>query len=163
MRTQEIATAGSLLRLLDEKALAWLAMLEANPGEAFYLTSHRDAIDYGGRTWQPWPMRFEVLSDDGEGNLPTTTLTLANVGRVAMPYLEARGWDEGDVVLQLVYAPAPAALPINLRVRFQILSASANWEAVTLRLGQPNFFNRQYPAERFIRDAGYPGIRRNLS
>lgn len=150
-------------KLIEEGVLAWCVAIEAAPAQAFYLTTHRQSVTFSSQAWNPWPMKLGRFHDSGTGDLPTTELTISNIGRLAMPYLEARSWDEGDVQIILVFAEEADAIPIALRMRFAILAASAKQDAITLTLGQPSFWSRQFPGRRYIRDAGFPGILRNVS
>lgn len=162
MRTLPAATWGRLLPLLDEGVFAWTVMLQVDALSALYLTTHQTALSYRGETWSPWPMEVGPFTD-ADGDLSSSSISLSNVGRVAMPYLEARTWRGRRATLQLVAADAPDALPAVLRLDFSILGATATRSTVTLSLGQANFLSRQYPGRRFIRAQGFPGIIRNIA
>jgi hypothetical protein len=156
------AAYAHLSRLLDEGVFAWAIAIEASPGSAFYVTNNPEDIDFAGHTWQSFPLELGIQNKDGEGDLTTTTLSLTNIGKLVMDYLESRAWDQGRVNVRLVYVPAPDELPVGLDLDYRIQGAAATFTTITLNLGQPNFFGRQYPAKRFVRDAGYPGIPRNV-
>ncbi len=55
------------------------------------------------------------------------------------------------------------AIPLGVRLDYVIQGASANDEAVTLNLGQPNFMTKEFPAKRYLRNQGFPGLLRNAS
>lgn len=149
--------------LIDRGVLAWCCAIEARPGKAFFVTSQPEDIRFGGRVYQAWALGIGKQKADGDGNLSTTTLTFSNVGRWAMPHLEADLWDQGNVLLQLVDAKSPEEYGAFLRIPYRIQSASATFERVTLTLGQANFLDRGFPGRLFIRSAGYPGIVRAIA
>lgn len=147
-------------RLIDEGAVAWAVTIELRSGEAIYLTSARRAFDRKGRTYYPFPLTIDEIADSGEGDLPSTTLTLDNTTRYAMTYLETPGlWNGARVIMELVLLDL--ASEDLLRIDANIELATANDDAVTLTLGQPPLFDRPYPSRRWIRGTVYPGIPRN--
>lgn len=163
MRQLTTQAWADLRRLLSEEAIVWCVAIEVANGAAHYLTTHRRPLTYAGRTWQPWPMQIGLMTADGEGDLARTDLTVANIGREIVRYLEAFGWEDGDVRLRLVNVSSPDAVDYGFEIRYSILGAAATRKAATLSLGQDNFYSRQFPHRRFIRDEGFPGIQRNAS
>jgi hypothetical protein len=152
-----------LSRLRDQGNFVWCIAIEVSPGKAFYLTEHDQPIDYLGRTWIPFPLKIEEQKESGEGDLTTTSLTLSNIGRLPMQYLEEDQWDQGSVTGLQVYAPQPAAIEIPRRWRYYINGVTATHQSITLHLGQRNALTRPYPAKRYLRDEGFPSILRSLT
>jgi hypothetical protein len=146
--------------LLDSGLLQWVVAIELTTGQAFYLTPNNEPILHNEITFIPFPMEVGDFTDSGDGNLPSTTLSLSNVGHMAMPYLEGVGWDQARVVFKLVYVPTPEA-EVGVRIDLVVQGAVATHEAVTLNLAQPNYMDRPYPPRRFLRNEGFPGIPRN--
>lgn len=162
MRTLPADFYRILDRLIDAGVLAWAITIELTrgPAEALYLTNANRSFDRNGRTYLPFPVKLAEIADSGEGDLPTTVLTLSNVGRYPMPYVEARRFDQARVILELAYLPD---LTINvLRIDAYGQSATATPEAVNINLGSPNLFEQLYPGRRWIRAEAFPGIPRNL-
>lgn len=149
-----------LAKLRDAGPFVWCRCIEVSATEAFYLTEHDEVIDHLGIEWWPYPMKMDEQRQSGEGDLTTALLTLSNVGRLPMQYLEEFGWDQGAVTELLVYAPSPAAIIVPYNVRSYINAVSADFESVSLNLGQRNAFGRPFPPQSYIRDKGYPGILR---
>ncbi|MEE9609549.1 MAG: hypothetical protein V3U03_17565 [Myxococcota bacterium] len=147
--------------LLDEGVLCWVEAIELTTGQTFYLTTNSESVIHGGRRWLPFPMQIGDFEDSGEGNLPSTTLSLTNVGRLPMVHLEAGGWDQARVVSKLILVDSPD-LEIGVRFDLTVQAAVATHETVTLHLGQPNFFERRFPSRRFLRSELFPGIPRNI-
>lgn len=146
-------------RLLDEGVVAWVVAIELRSGLAFYLTPNREPIQHAGLTWLPFALKFGRTDDSGSGDLPSSTMTLSNVGRLAMPYLEGDSWDQATVMRRLVWLAEPE-LETGLVVEHVVQGATATHESVTLALGQPNYFERPFPPGRFLRSAGFAGIPR---
>lgn len=148
-------------RLIDVGVMAWAITIElTRPDEAVYLTNANRAFTRHGQTYQPFPLKLAEISDSGDGDLPTTALTLSNVGRFPMPYLEARRFDQAKVIIELAYL-ADQTVDV-LRVDAVGQTAVATSEAVNLNLGEPNLFDRLYPGRRWVRSSGFPGIPRNV-
>ena len=162
MRTIPTEFYPVLERLLDSGVLAWAVTIELSDasGLAIYLTSNNRAIDRNGNTHLPYPLRIGEIEDSGNGDLPTTQLTLSNVGRFPMPYLEGRQFDQARVIMELVYI-SDVSKDI-LRVDATALAATATSEAVSITLGPPSHFDEQFPGLRWIRSERFPGIPRNV-
>lgn len=163
MRQYTADTWASLLKLVDSGVFAWLVLLEAETRSAFFLTGNTEAISYAGKTWQPFPLTVGVVRDAGRGDVPSWSVSLSNIGRLPMPYLESRAWDQGQAQVFLVAAANPDATGALLRGRFRIQGATATHETVTISSGHPNFFAKPFPARRYVRKDGFPGIVRNAS
>jgi len=75
---------------LDE-ASPWIELyeIELTSGAALYLTNHPVDVIYDGITWQPWPIRRELLESNIQGQLPQLVVHVANVTRDVEAYLEA--------------------------------------------------------------------------
>lgn len=146
--------------LLEAGVLTWCVAIELGNGAAFYLTPHNQPVAYKGITWLPFPLRLGDFQDSGEGDLPSTSLSLSNIGRICMPYLEGDVWDQAHVRIELVYLPDPT-LEVGLRFDHVTQGAVATHENVTLSLAQPNYFAISYPPRRFLRSELFPGIIRN--
>lgn len=157
MRTISTDMLPSLEALLDSGPLIWLAIIEVRPGAAFYLANASEPIEHRGQTWTPWPLEFDGVIDDGDGNLRGVTLTLSNVGRVAMTHLERGEWIGRQVLIGLAAADQ-LDVELPLFFDFEIEQASATDQSVTLTLGQPSFFDRPFPPRKVSRDDGFPGI-----
>lgn len=155
-----VAILGKLAKLFDNGAFRWSVCIEVVKGSAFYLTDHDLPISFLGKDWSPFPMELGEHKASGDGDLTTSVLTVSNIGRIAMPYLESGSWDQGVVIFQPVYVPSPDGLVVPRRIRYFINNASADMQAVTLNLGQRNVFARPYPARSYIRNQGFPGILR---
>lgn len=160
MRTIPAGFYEKLDRLMDGGVIVWALTIELRFSEALYLTNNNRAFDRNARTYVPFPFKIGSLSDSGDGDLPQASLTLTNVGRFPMPYLESNRFDQAKVIMELAYLPDLALDVLRLDAFAQ--NATATEEAVTIQLGQPDWFSRKYPGLRWIRDERFPGIPRNI-
>lgn len=160
MRTVPQDLYAHLDALLDAGIVAWVVAIELTNGAAFYLTLNNEPVQYKGITWMPWPMKLGDFEGSGEGDLPGSTLTMSNVGRIAMTHLEQGGWDQADIRTELVYLPDPTT-QFPLQLHDVVQAAVATHENVTLSLAQPNYFQISFPPRRFLRAELFPGIPRN--
>lgn len=162
MKSLPVAYYDRIDKLLDDGVLAWVVAINLTDGTSFYLTTNDKHLVYAGQTWEPFPMKIGEQPDSGEGNLVSSTLTLSNVGRIPMPFLEREVWDQAVVELQIVFVPL-LTTQLGLSAVTRIQSATATHEAVTLNLGRPNWAARPYPVSKFIAAERFPGIPRNAN
>ena len=170
MRTLHADIKTPLNALFQSKALVWLIAIELKgpSNQAFYLTNHSKHVttnlpDANGirakRTWMAYPMEIGEFPDSGTGDLPRTTLALANSPGFIMPILESGAWDQARVTFILVWLQ-DLSLDIGLRIPFAIQGVVAKDDVITLSLGPANFFDRPFPPQRYIRSDGFPAIPR---
>lgn len=162
MRTLPLDFYKRLDALLESGVLTWVVAIELTTGVAFYLTTSNEPVRHLSITWVPFPMKLGNFEDSGTGDLPSSTLSLTNVGRIPMQYLEGSGWDQAIVIEKLVLTAEPT-VDIGLRFDYVVQAAVATAKTVTLHLSQPNFFQRSYPPQRFLRSEQFPGISRNVN
>jgi len=161
MRTLHEDIIPILAKLLDDGVVTFAVAIGLSSSEALYLTPNAEPFEHQGRTFHPYPMSLADFEDSGDGDLPSTSITLTNVGRLPMPYLEAMDWDQAPVTIYFVYAK-DTSIDFGIRLDFAVQSAVATHTDVTLSLGQPNYFDKKFPGRRFLRAAGFPGIPRNV-
>ena len=160
MRTIPADFWDKLDRLMDAGELVWAVTIELTFNQGIYITNANRAFERNSQTYQPFPLKVGALTDSGDGDLPTSTLTLTNVGRFPMPFLEANRFDQARIIMELAYMPDQSLDILRLHAIAQ--SATSTEEAVTLALGQPDWFSRLYPGIRWIRSERFPGIPRNI-
>ena len=152
-------------KLLDFSLFAWLMVIEMGDDTAFYLTANNESILHDGHTYQPYPMKLGPFGDSGEGNLPTTTVTLSNIGTIVTKHLEDDLWDQAPVFLLLIYkgdgTPGEKSVEL-LRWEFTLQAASTTHKNATLVLGQPNYLDTPFPPHRFLRETIFKAIPRNI-
>lgn len=149
----------SMETLLTSDVIVWVVALTFLDGTALYLTPNKEPVTYLGFEYSPANMELPDFDDSGDGDLPSATMTIENVGRVAMQYLESsnRPWDQAKVIFQLAKTTDPSR---NTKVRFELFiqSATANDKVVSLSLGTANWFDRLFPGDHYLRDTNAPGI-----
>lgn len=106
-------------------------------------------------TWYPMAFSHDAIATSGEGDLVSVDLTIDNTTRTLMPAMHSGDGFEGNrATLYLVHESA-LATPTYPDHEFQrwdfvIVEASANDDAITLRLEQPNFMDVRMPPARFV-------------
>lgn len=156
-------TRAELDRMISRGVIAWCMELEAERGSAFHLTTNSAPITLGGVEYIPFDFRVGDLPSGGDGDLTETTITMANVGRIAMAYLESFAFDQGRITLTLVILP-PNDSPVTTQVvyRYAIQTATATHTTITITAGQPNYMERPFPPERYIRSSKFPALPRRI-
>ncbi len=76
MRTLPLDFYKRLDALLETGVVTWVVAIELTTGSAFYLTTSNQPIRHANLTWIPFPMKLGNFEDSGEGNLPSSSLTL---------------------------------------------------------------------------------------
>lgn len=108
--------------------------------------------DPGTTTWSPFPFTFSPVEQTNEGDLTQVQLTIDNSTRLLMRWLHAGNGFEGNPA-RLILVPR-AALGIAYpnhefeAVDLEVMAASADGTAVSLRLGAPNWFQIFTPQDR---------------
>lgn len=103
-------------------------------------------------TWYPFPFTFSPVEQTNEGDLSQVDLTVDNSTRMLMRWLHAGNGLEGNPA-KLFLVPRSAlaiAYPDHEfeSIDLEVMAASADGEAITLRLGQPNWFQIMSPQDR---------------
>ena len=146
-----------LERLIDAGVLLWTYSIQVNQTQAYYLVANSEPVTVRGITYRPYPITHERIEASGEGDLTGITITMSNVGRMAMRHLEADQWDQARVTITLVFVPEPD-LHTGIEFTGELQRATVTDEAVTLHLAADEFLSRPIPPERYERDLGYLGI-----
>jgi phage-related protein len=105
-------------------------------------------------TWEPFPFTFSPIEQTQEGDLSSIDLSVDNTARTLMRFLhDGHGLEGNRATLFLVYRNGLAiTYPAHEFQRFdlEVQLAGATDEAVTFRLGMPNWFAIQSPSARYI-------------
>lgn len=160
MRTIPAGFFPHLNALRDDQAFLWLFAIEVSDGEALHLVRNPDPVTFGGVQYRVWPVTPGEIEESGEGDVVSTTLTLANFGGIADTYLETASIAQRRVHQILVHA-GDLASGEAIELVWTIQSAKATPATVTLQLAtMPDLFSLPFPRRRFIRAHGFPGIPR---
>ncbi|MBL8752275.1 MAG: hypothetical protein JNK15_03155 [Planctomycetes bacterium] len=105
-------------------------------------------------TWTPFAFEFSPIEQTKEGDLSTVELTVDNSARTLMRFLhDAHGLEGNRATLYLVYRHGLViAYPNHEFEKFdmEVLAVGASDEAVTFRLGLPNWFEVMSPVDRYV-------------
>lgn len=134
---------------------ATVAGIQAGTNEWVCLTSRNQQTSFAGVTWYPWPVEHTGVEVDSEGNLPETSLTLANHTDLPARILRENDGLEGMRVLIILTKASLLANPeYASRESFDIIGAEIQKDtnAVMLRLGQGRLHTAKFPPHRFLRN-----------
>lgn len=110
----------------------------------------RDGYASAPVTFSAFNMRHSEIETSGEGNLPSMEVSLDNTARFLMPILEQVDIEGNRATLWLLNAATVVSIPTAyIEWNFEIVSARANRQAVTLQLEMPNFFERRVPNDTY--------------
>lgn len=148
-------------------AFIWLLELELDRGDEVTspvitrLTDHDGIVEWPKSApsltqWFPFPFTHTGFAQNSEGDLQFLDLSIDNVGLQFMSWLHSTHGLEGHrckvylvpiAGLDLLY-PNHEGLPKE-GMELTVVGCSANEEAVTLRLGDPNLYQVTTPATRY--------------
>lgn len=151
MRTMSSALQIARRVLQQDKAWLFFVELEAAPGSFFRLVKSRRATEADGKVWQPASIEIELPGEDADGSLGELAITLPNVSRVPMAYVEVDHLILGaDVTVYLQHEQSLAAFEPSLSWEHVVLSARATERSMRLQCGHPAEIHR-VPRVRFER------------
>jgi len=129
---------------------AHLFIIQINDTDALYLTNHSEKIAYDGHEYSPFPIQIGESKENSRGNLETLTLTVSNIDRSVMAYLELNDALLGNEVRIYLVNRIDTTQAIDLG-NYQIVEVTADQELANITLGHYNFFGLKFPRNRFIK------------
>lgn len=150
MKTLSSTLSKQKNKLHTDKAWAHLFIVQITSTEALYLTNHSEQIAYDSHLYKPFPVSVGDIVEDSKGNLSSIPLTVSNINRMMMAYMETEDALLGNEVKIYLVNKVDTSVVINLGT-YEILEASADQNVASFILGHYNFFILNFPRNRFIR------------
>jgi len=160
MRTLDTTIWRRLTPLIEAGTIVVAVIIEAAPGEAFYLVNNTRPMQIGTGYFRPWPVKLGPISDGGNGDLVQSSVTIANVWRLLVPYMQAETWDQGYCECIFAYKLHEEAAFKFMSWPFRMQSLKADDDTITIGVGHPNYLDQEFPNERYIRSKRCPAIPR---
>lgn len=140
-----------------DEGMAWLYEIEVDnttlQRPVFSLTDAEMPISFAGVTYEPFPMKQSVIVTDTEGSLPSVDVTMSNLRRDLVRYLEAgQGMIRRPVLITLVDRGLLTPSTNRLDHPFRVAGAEISNEHLLVRLAEPNGFQEYFPREFIDRD-----------
>lgn len=73
-------------------------------GNNFNVAEYPSAVTYGGVVYNPFPVTFDSIKENDQGEIDTVNLTMGNVSRYLQAYLEAMDFRGKKVTIRTVWA-----------------------------------------------------------
>jgi hypothetical protein len=148
----ELTTQKNLLA--NASAWAWLYDVFASSGAfVFRLTSHTSPIVFQDQTYQPYPIRFEQITETLSGDLGSVELIIGNARRDISALAEHHnGLRDERVNIRLVNLAAlgtPTAIAITAAFRIRSLAITESDARVALSVHP--FADLGFPRHRYMR------------
>jgi len=153
MRTLPTGWAADLRKLHGGKPYIWLyeVVISADPDIAFRLAEWHEAVIYGGKSYEPWPVSHTGGGEDSAGRMDGVTVTVSNVDRTMQAYLEYHEYLTGKkVVIRRVKSDD---LTLGSEETFAISSAASQEATVAFNLSAPFMVAGIVMGRRAYRDA----------
>lgn len=131
---------------------AWIVLLDVQlENSTLYVCNNNEAVSFQGRTYTPVPFEIEPTESGSGGEIPTVTLRLSNVTRMAMTYIEQTSGLVGrTVVVRVVNSAYLSENYSELTMTFDILGTEVNAQWVVFTLGAPSPLNKRFPLYRYL-------------
>lgn len=139
-------------KLHTDKAWLWTYELTTAQGlQVIRLVNNEEAITWGDRVFEPYPIKFDVLETNNQGDLPRVRVSVSNVYREAEAIVEQHGGFEDDTITIRVLHEnflSDGIQSINFG-RHRIDSVESGVEAVTFNLAPAPAFDEDFPKRRY--------------
>jgi len=133
--------------LYDTDAWYYLFQITVDSGNYIYVTNHSETVTYDGLDYEPAPIVIGDMNEDGKGNLESISLSVSNVNRTAIAYVEQYDLQGNDVVIKLMnHSDNTVVIEMGT---YQIMEITADQRAVNFILGHYNFFKLTFPSNRY--------------
>ena len=132
---------------------AWIILIDINIGGGTILnyTTNNEIVTFGGLPYTPIPIEISATKENSRGEFPTITLSISNVTKVLLTYLETyNGLTGKEITIRVVNSAYLSADYTELEVIFIVLSTSVSSMWVSFQLGMPSPIRKRFPLERFM-------------
>jgi len=122
-------------------------------GTNLYYTDYDDDIVYNSITYSVFPIKYETVNENTEGEIDTVRIILANVSRLIQSYLESYDLRGKKVSIKTVWANQLDDTDAYIEDTFYIDSYTADQNNVILTLTSKfDVLDLELPARRFSRN-----------
>jgi phage-related protein len=151
--SNELQEAKNMIEQVDP----WITLLDISISDSSTViryTDNGENVTFNGSVYEAFPYKIDPIKSDDSGKVPTISISVSNVSKVLMPYLETTGGlVNSDVKLYVVNTGNLSEDYADLTMSFTVLSASANENWVSLSLGAPSPLRRKFPPDRYLATA----------
>ncbi len=132
----------------------WLVLWQIDANKAgtkkYCLVAHDEEVEFDGVVYSPFPIVIGESSENSEGNLPQTNVTVVDVAREITADLKAaNGFVGHNVKLIIVHKYHLDDPEAKSEATAKVLSCSRTQQNVSFRIGHTNFLGLPFPSERF--------------
>lgn len=156
MPTQLTTSVFEALQRLDSVgAFVWLYEIEVPTSPATRLRfagRHPQAITFRGNIYYPFPITHSPVSENTEGDLNVTSLTVSNISREIATLLEDHAGLIGQPVRAMLVSVNDllSGTPL-IEQDYTIRELTMNADAITCQLAVYNLYSSRFPALRLMR------------
>ncbi len=129
--------------LADEQAWLWFVELRRRSDGFFYrLVESQRKVTANGKLWIPTSLKVGVPAESEDGSIAELTVSLPNVGQMAIAELEAGEVQGQPLTVWAQHESTFATFTTSLRWTARVLKATASEGAVVLSAGHPSQLQR---------------------
>lgn len=154
--------ASSLITIKNQthSTAPWVWIYDADLDGTNILSAagHDVSVTYNSRIYSPFPIAVQGLEKSSSGDLPTPVITVSNLSREVVGYLEAGGILDRRVKISLMNTTDTSSI-VDFG-EWVVLDAAVSMTAASFRLGSYQLFDAPFPSRRQMRvrcDNAYGG------
>lgn len=135
---------------------AYIELLEVQMselGETLRITTNNEDVEWGGYTWQRFPIQGGSDEENAEGEIPRLEVRISNALKIVQGYIEqTENGLQGDTVIYRVVHSEHLGEQAYLTRQFEIVSSRCDVKWATFQLGAENPYLRRFPLNMFKRN-----------
>lgn len=130
----------------------WISLLTITINDnPFRICDDNEEVTFQGNTYTPFPFQISTIKQTTDGKIPSLSISVSNVKKVLLPYIEAAdGLINSKVELIVVNTGHLTEDYAELTMEFTIMGADVSDEWVNFTLGAPSPMRQRFPRDRYI-------------
>ena len=141
----------------------WLVLLKVEyPGEdPGYCCLNNEQITWNSLTWLPVIFSLSGMSETKEAEIPMVTLTVTDLARSLLPFIEEQGGGIGAMVtIYIVHSAHLDNATPEFEEEMEVIDTSVkNNYKITIKLGAENLMKSRCPQNRYLKNhCRYDGL-----
>jgi phage-related protein len=130
----------------------WLLLADLNvDGEHLRIVNNNESITFQSNLYQAFEFKFDAITSTKDGKIPTFVLSVPNINRMFIPYIEdTNGLVDTTVDIYIVNAGLLSENYSELTMNFVVMGCNYDSQVITLQLSTPSPMRQRFPKNRFI-------------
>lgn len=137
-----------------ESTSPWLTLftITINDTTKVRYIDYPEDIVFNGKTYVPFPIKFDAIREDSKAGLFDITMIISNVSKVIQGFLDNNELRGNKCNIKIVHKDFLGDSTAVIKERFEIVSWRSNDREVTFTLGSLSLLGSQFPSSRMLAD-----------